>query len=123
MIFGHWVTLYGNEFNFKGNIILGTGSFFLGQATLNLLSAQICHKTSHYIDGLFFSCICSLFSVMMVYKYWDSLTKDDLEFVMTGERKQWEVKELPDEFISDSFENSESLSDFAYNAGLHNVTH
>ncbi|KAJ9066564.1 Chitin synthase, class 7 [Entomophthora muscae] len=105
-----------------GNIILGLGFFFLGQVTLNLLSTQICHGASHYIDGLFFACLCSLLSVMMVYKYWDSLTKDDLEFVVTGGRKQWEITDLPDENMSDLFDTSGCLTDFAYNNGTHNTT-
>lgn len=32
------------------------------------------------MDGLFFANTLILLSVMMVYKYWDSITKDDLEF-------------------------------------------
>jgi len=80
-----------------GNIVFGLGFFFLGQAILIFLSLQICKRTSHYVDGLFFTTLCTLLAIMMVYKYWDSLTKDDLEFVVSGERNQWEVKELLDE--------------------------
>lgn len=32
------------------------------------------------MDGLFFANTLILLSVMMVYKYWDSITKEDLEF-------------------------------------------
>jgi hypothetical protein len=37
---------------------------------------------------------------MMVYKYWDSITKEDLEFSVGSKQNVWEVKELlgEDEF-------------------------
>jgi hypothetical protein len=31
---------------------------------------------------------------MMVYKYWDSITKEDLEFSVGSKQNVWEVKEL-----------------------------
>ena len=31
---------------------------------------------------------------MMVYKYWDSITKEDLEFSVGAKQGNWEVKEL-----------------------------
>lgn len=31
---------------------------------------------------------------MMVYKYWDSITKEDLEFSVGSKQNIWEVKEL-----------------------------
>jgi len=37
-------------------------------------SVTICDAIKHYIDGLFFFTLCVLLSVMMVYKYWDSIT-------------------------------------------------
>jgi hypothetical protein len=43
-------------------------------------SVTICDAVKHYIDGLFFFTLCILLSVMMVYKYWDLITKEDLEF-------------------------------------------
>lgn len=30
----------------------------------------------------------------MVYKYWDSITKEDLEFSVGSKQNVWEVKEL-----------------------------
>jgi hypothetical protein len=48
---------------------------------------------SHYIDGTFFATLCTLLSVMMVYKYWDSITKEDLEFSVGSKQAVWEVKE------------------------------
>lgn len=57
------------------------------------LSQIICTNTSHYVDGLFFGHVCSLLAVMMVYKYWDSITKEDLEFSVGGKLNVWEVKE------------------------------
>jgi hypothetical protein len=45
-----------------------------------IFSIAICEGTKHHVDGLFFGTIASLLSVMSVYKYWDSITKEDLEF-------------------------------------------
>jgi hypothetical protein len=36
---------------------------------------------------------CSLLAVMMVYKYWDSITKEDLEFAVGGKSNVWEVRD------------------------------
>lgn len=43
-------------------------------------SDDICRGASHYIDGLFFGSACNIFTVMMIYKFWDMITVDDLEF-------------------------------------------
>jgi len=37
--------------------------------------------------------LCALLTVMMVYKYYDSLTKEDLEFSVGSKQNVWEVKE------------------------------
>ncbi|KAI1465111.1 chitin synthase export chaperone [Daldinia caldariorum] len=81
-----------------GDITFGLFFFIVGQVILYALSSTICQATSHYIDGLFFATTCNLLAVMMVYKYWDSITKEDLEFSVGTRMNNWEVKELlPDE--------------------------
>lgn len=45
------------------------------------------------MDGLFFGDICMLLAVMMVYKYWDGLTQEDLEFAVSGKAQAWEIKD------------------------------
>jgi hypothetical protein len=57
-----------------GDIIFGTAFFAIAQVLLFAFSATICDAIKHYIDGLFFFTLCMLLSVMMVYKYWDSIT-------------------------------------------------
>lgn len=57
-----------------GDIIFGTAFFTFAQILLFAFSAKICDAIKHYIDGLFFFTLCMLLSVMMVYKYWDSIT-------------------------------------------------
>ena len=52
----------------------GTAFFTIAQVILFAFSATICNAIKHYIDGLFFFTLCMLLSVMMVYKYWDSIT-------------------------------------------------
>ncbi|KAG0199639.1 Chitin synthase, class 7 [Mortierella sp. GBA30] len=77
-----------------GDIVFGIAFFSVGQVILYVFSLDICNFAKHYIDGLFFGTIATLLSVMMVYKYWDSITKEDLEFSVGSKQNVWEVKEL-----------------------------
>ena len=45
-----------------------------------VFSDKICRGASHYVDGLFFGSACNVFTFMMIYKFWDMITSDDLEF-------------------------------------------
>ncbi|KAI9189037.1 Chitin synthase, class 7 [Blastocladiella emersonii ATCC 22665] len=65
-----------------GDLFFGVLFFTTGQVFVHALSTQICSAAKHYIDGLFFGATFTLLAVMMVYKYWDSITKDDLEFAI-----------------------------------------
>ena len=76
-----------------GDVIIGATFFAVAQLVLFAFSVQICDAVKHYIDGLFFFTVCILLSVMMVYKYWDSITKEDLEFSVGSKQAVWEVKE------------------------------
>jgi uncharacterized membrane protein YgcG len=76
-----------------GDIIFGVFFFVAGQVILYGFSVTVCEAVQHYIDGLFFATLCILFSVMMVYKYWDSITKEDLEFSVGSKQAVWEVKD------------------------------
>ena len=57
-----------------GDIVFGTAFFTVAQVILFAFSVTICDAIKHYIDGLFFFTLCMLLSVMMIYKYWDSIT-------------------------------------------------
>jgi len=76
-----------------GDIGFGCFFFIVGQVMVYALSTEICEGASHYLDGLFIGTICNLLAVMMVYKYWDSITKEDLEFSVGTKQNNWEVKE------------------------------
>lgn len=76
-----------------GDIIFGTAFFAIAQVLLFAFSVTICDAIKHYIDGLFFFTLCMLLSVMMVYKYWDSITREDLEFSVGSKAAVWEVKD------------------------------
>ncbi|KAK4052421.1 Chitin synthase, class 7 [Microbotryomycetes sp. JL201] len=76
-----------------GDILFGTAFFVIGQVILYGFSVTICDAVHHYIDGIFFATLCTLFAVMMVYKYWDSITKEDLEFSVGSKQAVWEVKD------------------------------
>ncbi|AEO69758.1 aa139db8-d61f-4946-a1df-ed6203e6cd8e [Thermothielavioides terrestris] len=77
-----------------GDIAFGVFFFVVGQVILYAASTPICNAVSHYLDGLFFATTCNLLAVMMVYKYWDSITKEDLEFSVGTRLNNWEVKDL-----------------------------
>ncbi|KAK9722086.1 Chitin synthase, class 7 [Basidiobolus ranarum] len=75
-----------------GDILMAGFSFVVGQVILLVFTTDVCTLISHYLDGLFFTVLCTLFAVMMIYKYWDSITKDDLEYTVDYKPDQWEVK-------------------------------
>ncbi|KAF5347046.1 hypothetical protein D9758_011632 [Tetrapyrgos nigripes] len=74
-----------------GDIVFGTAFWVIGMVLLFAFSATICDAIQHYIDGLFFSELCVLLSVMMVYKYWGQY--HDLEFSVGSKAAVWEVKD------------------------------
>lgn len=76
-----------------GDIVFGTSFWVVGMVLLFAFSTTICDAIKHYIDGLFFSELCVLLAVMMVYKYWDSITREDLEFSVGSKQAVWEVKD------------------------------
>lgn len=63
-----------------GAIVLFCFFFVAGQVIMYVFNNQICLGTKHYVDGVFFATACNLFAVMMIYKFWDMITLDDLEF-------------------------------------------
>lgn len=81
-----------------GDIVFGTAFFAVAQVIQFGFSVTICDAVKHYLDGLFFSTLCNLLAVMMVYKYWDSITKEDLEFSVGSKQSVWEVKGYEDDF-------------------------
>ncbi|QIW94633.1 hypothetical protein AMS68_000151 [Peltaster fructicola] len=76
------------------HIGFGITSLVVGQVLLYVFSDTICNGASHYIDGVFLATLCNLLAVMLVYKFWDSITKEDLEFSVGQRQNNWEVKEL-----------------------------
>nr|KAJ3419753.1 Chitin synthase, class 7 [Polyrhizophydium stewartii] len=68
--------------------------FFVAAQVLNFaVSPRICDLAKHYVDGTFFGTMATLLAVMMVYKYWDSITKEDLEFAVGGKSNNWEIND------------------------------
>lgn len=65
---------------YLGAIVLFVFFFVVGQVLLYVFSIQVCEGTGHYTDGKFFATVCNLFANMMVYKFWDMITTEDLEF-------------------------------------------
>lgn len=77
----------------SGDIFIGLLFFTLGKIFEYAVAPQICLATQHYVDGMFFGNAFSLLAVMMVYKYWNSITKEDLEFSLGGKAHVWELKQ------------------------------
>ncbi|KJX95107.1 chitin synthase export chaperone like protein [Zymoseptoria brevis] len=75
------------------HITFGVLSLVLSQVILYAFSEVICTNVEHYVDGLFFATLLNLLAVMMVYKYWDSITREDLEFSVGAKQNNWEVKD------------------------------
>lgn len=76
-----------------GDIAFGCLAFVAACVLMFAFSNEICIGVKHYIDGTFFGVLCLLFAVMMVYKYWDSITKEDLEFSVGSKQSVWEIKD------------------------------
>ena len=94
-----------------GDIVLGAAAFVVAQVILFAFGNTICTAVNHYIDGLFFYSLCILLGVMMVYKYWDSITGDDLEFSVGNKAGMWEIKdEPPAAYGVNKFVDSPSMS-------------
>lgn len=75
------------------HITFGVMGFIIGQVFLYAFSETICDNVAHYVDGLFFATLLNLLAVMMVYKYWDSITREDLEFSVGAKMNNWEIKD------------------------------
>lgn len=97
-----------------GDIIFGAAFWAIAQVLLFAFSVTICDAIKHYIDGLFFFTLCILLSVMMVYKYWDSITREDLEFSVGSKAAVWEVK---DPLLTQPLDHSEEDIRSTYGAG------
>lgn len=76
-----------------GDLALAMLFFLLSQAFTFLLSERICESTRHLIDGNFFGCLCLCVTVMMIYKYWDTVTEDEDEVGVIGRDDDWYVDE------------------------------
>jgi len=99
-----------------GDIAFGAFFLIIGQVILYVFSNTICNAVQHYLDGLFFATICNLLAVMMVYKYWDSITREDLEFSVGTKQNNWEVKELlPEEDRRNTMYQDADYSSTMYN--------
>ncbi|CAO3703469.1 unnamed protein product [Rhizopus stolonifer] len=77
-----------------GDIAFGVLFFVSGLVTMYIFSVSLCEQVKHYFDGLFFGTMFNLLSVMMIYKYWDSITKEDLEFSIDSKQRTWELETL-----------------------------
>jgi hypothetical protein len=93
-----------------GDIAIGVFFLVVGQVALYAFSAKICNGVKHYLDGLFFSTVCNLLAVMMVYKYWDSITKEDLEFSVASKANVWLLHEDKDYDFDKEYRNTASYS-------------
>ncbi|PNS19345.1 Chitin synthase export chaperone [Sphaceloma murrayae] len=102
-----------------GHISFGVFFFVIGQVILYVFADQVCEGVQHYMDGLLFATVCNLLAVMMVYKYWDSITREDLEFSVGQRLNNWEVKEL----MQDNDHATTDYQDSDYAASMYQPRH
>ncbi|KAI9225687.1 MAG: chitin synthase export chaperone [Piptocephalis tieghemiana] len=100
-----------------GDLFFAVSFFGIGQAITLGLSNQICEGTKHYLDGTFFGTVSTLLAVMFIYKYWDSITKEDLEYTVGGGKRTWAVLEDEEEDIEGDAMTDYSSSSY-YASGI-----
>lgn len=76
-----------------GDLCFASGFYICGLVLMLAVGPEICESAKHYVDGMFFGVLCILLAVMMVYKYWDDITKADLEFSASSQLDSWTVKD------------------------------
>lgn len=76
-----------------GDLFFATLFYVAGLVLMMGVSIDLCEGTKHYVDGLFFGTLAILFAIMMVYKFWDDITREDLEFSVGARLAAWEVKD------------------------------
>lgn len=86
-----------------GAIILGVFFFVAGQVLTYVFGETVCKGTAHYVDGLFFGSLCNVFTIMMIYKFWDMITTDDLEFSVANVEQGINEYAMEDEKRSSMF--------------------
>ncbi|KAI8977919.1 chitin synthase III catalytic subunit [Pilobolus umbonatus] len=101
-----------------GDILFVATFFTVGQVLIYVFSVVICSHTKHYVDGLFFGAIAHLITVMMIYKYWDSITKEDLEFAVGAKQNVWDVKE----FMGED-DQSQTYNNYPSSTGIVNTSY
>ncbi|KAJ3203621.1 Chitin synthase, class 7 [Entophlyctis luteolus] len=74
------------------DLLFGLFFFAIGLVLQFVAAPQLCELATHYVDGMFFGQICTLLAVMLVYKFWDLITKEDLEFAVSGKASVWETR-------------------------------
>ncbi|KAF1345839.1 chitin synthase export chaperone [Delphinella strobiligena] len=76
-----------------GHIAFGVFFFVMGQILLYVLNPDLCNSAKHYVDATLLATVCNLLAVMMVYKFWDFITKEDLEFSVGTKANNWDLKQ------------------------------
>ncbi|KAK9370024.1 chitin synthase III catalytic subunit [Lipomyces kononenkoae] len=113
-----------------GDIGMGVFCFVVGQILLYVFSNRMCEGMNHYLDGLFFATLCNLFGVMLIYKYWFSITREDLEFSVGAKpvaplSNPWDAKEYYDDdrrpYGNDGSEYTGSFYALNRNSSMHHI--
>lgn len=81
-------SLYLSAFMLKnwwafGTYVLALFTLVSGQLLMYAFGFLICNAVRHYIDGVFFGTACNLFAFLMVYRAYDTITAEDLEFTVS----------------------------------------
>lgn len=90
-----------------GDLVIGVLALLIGLTVeFSPASEFLCKYTKHYIDGSFIHVVASLFGVMMIYKYWVSITEEDLEYVIESSDDNYMLDESAP-LMKEKLENTE----------------
>jgi hypothetical protein len=118
-----------------GHIAFGVFFLVVGQVLIYAFGTDVCEGIAHYMDGLVFATVCNLLAVMMIYKvsislcpisacciltflqqFWDSITKEDLEFSVGARVNNWDLKA---QLLSEEEKRATSYMDSEYDSMYH----
>lgn len=97
-----------------GAQVLGLLFFVVGQVLMYAFSNTICNHVKHYVDGKFFATVCNGFAILLVYKAWDIITSEDLEFSVSPADNVWDLKSVDEPTTNFANESEYAMSHYTH---------
>lgn len=92
-----------------GTYALALFTFISGQLLMYAFGFLICNSVRHYIDGVFFGTICNLFAFLMIFRAYDTITAEDLEFTVSLRDDPFETGS-----IAEDMDDQSTFSNFKF---------